>query len=162
MPFLLSCCAILAAALVWQARRHAGLRKEWRAEVENIGQEHANTERALEAHRDAMLNALSDPLFLVDSDGVIRFANVSAGELFRGRTLLNRRLREVFLDERLSAPILDAIAGQSRLTLDVILPRQASPLGSEDHRGETAWVVDAAPITSMPSENNLTCVTLRD
>ncbi len=123
--------------------------------------ERAKVLHDLELEHHAILYALSDALFLVDSEGYIRFANTPARDLFPGREILNRPLGGVFLDRRFSNPIRKAIKRKKRVTKEVLLPQQASPLGSEDRRGETVWLVDAGPIEAKDS-TDLTRVIIRD
>jgi len=48
--------------------------------------------------RNRLLDALSDAFLLIDSESNIRFANAAAHQLFNCRDLVNRPVREIFLD----------------------------------------------------------------
>jgi two-component system phosphate regulon sensor histidine kinase PhoR len=98
------------------------------------------------AERDRILDALADALLLIDFQGIVQFANLPARELFQHRPLLRRPIDEIFLDTRLSSPVREAIAQQASVTRQITLPRQASPLGSAEQRGETCWTIDAGPV----------------
>jgi two-component system phosphate regulon sensor histidine kinase PhoR len=161
VPLLTTLCIALAATLALLLVKAARASSSFEAETQRLERAHEEALRALEQERHALLNALSDAFFLVDPDGSIRFANTPGADLFRGRDILNRRIEDVFLDERLSAPVRKAIERRERVIMEVVLPAQASPLGREVRRGETAWVVDAGPIESE-STPNFTRVLIRD
>ena len=57
---------------------------------------------ALRNEQDTLLNALTDAIILVNSEGLIVFANESTTELIAGRSAKGRNLTEVFLDERVT------------------------------------------------------------
>lgn len=112
--------------------------------------------------RDRLLDALSDTFLLVDSDGNIIFANASARELFKNRQILNRPLSEVFLDPRLTSGILHCLKTGEPSQEKVLLPQQSSPLGDQEARGVTAWVIDSAHLPNPDGKLPLTRVIVRD
>jgi signal transduction histidine kinase len=161
LPFFITACIGLAATVVLLGICYARQRSRSREEADAMRAEHAEALCALELERSAMLNALSDAFFLVDSNGCIRFANAPASDLFSGREILDQPIDEVFLEKRLRKPIRKAIKRNKRVTKEVTLSQQASPRGSEDRPGDTVWMVDAGPIESDNS-TNLTRVIIRD
>lgn len=113
------------------------------------------------AERDRILDALADALLIINFRGIIRFANAPARELFRNRPLLDRHIDEIFLDNRLSAPVREALERQTHITRQINLSQQASPLGSAERRGETCWTIDAGPV-DLDNDNAGVRVIIRD
>ncbi len=112
--------------------------------------------------RNSLLDALGDAFLLVDPQADIRFANQAARRLFGPRELLNRPIREAFLDPRLADALLRCLETGKPEQSRVLLPQQTSPRGDQETRGVNAWIIDAAPL-SDPSENSpLTRVIIRD
>jgi len=112
--------------------------------------------------RDRLLDALNDAFVLVDPDSHIRFANASARELFSNRQILNRPLSEVFLDPRLTSGIMHCLKTGEPSQEKVLLPQQSSPLGDQEARGVTAWVIDSARLPNPDGKLPLTRVIVRD
>ncbi len=160
-PILIACCGLLAGVAVTLAWALGRCRSRLHTQTETLRRELKESRLSLLAGRDAMLNALNDAFLLVDHEAFIRFANAPARDLFRGRELLNRRLGEVFLDERLAMPVREALESRRNVRREVILPQQASPLGTDDRRGETAWIVDAGPMVGDRAAH-VTRVIIRD
>src|SRR5688572_20081328 len=112
--------------------------------------------------RNRLLDALGDAFLLVDADANIRFANEAARALFGHRELLNRPVREAFLDPRLADALLRSLATGEPVQSHVVLPQQTSPLGDLETRGVNAWVIDAAPLTTPSGGAPITRVIIRD
>jgi two-component system phosphate regulon sensor histidine kinase PhoR len=112
--------------------------------------------------RNRLLNALGDAFLLVDAQGIIRFANAAAQELFGLRELVNRPVRETFLDPRLAKALLDCLETGEPVQSRIILPQQTSPRGDQENRGINAWIIDAARLPSAPDADPVTRVILRD
>jgi PAS domain S-box-containing protein len=113
--------------------------------------------------RNLLLDALGDAFLLVDSDANIRFANEAARALFGARELVNRPVREAFLDPRLADALLRCLATGEPVQSRVVLPQQTSPRGDLENRGVNAWIIDAAQL-SRPSDGQdpTTRVIIRD
>ena len=112
--------------------------------------------------RDRLLDALSDAFLLIDSESNIRFANSAAHQLFNCRDLVNRPVREIFLDPRLSDSLLRCLESGEPVQSRVLLTQQASPLGDLETRGINAWMIDAARIPSLEGTLSTTRVIIRD
>ncbi len=112
--------------------------------------------------RDRLLDALGDAFLLVDSDANIRFANAAAQNLFRGRILTGRPVREAFLDPRLAEALLRCLETGEPVQTSLILPQQTSPLGDLETRGNNAWIIDAAQMSDTSNGNPNTRVVIRD
>ena len=117
--------------------------------------------RSLLDEQDELLDNLSDAFLLVDPEGQIIFANQVTTELVAGRLILNRHIKEVFLDERVTGAIEKSLTTERGAIERVVLPQQASPRGMAEHRGETAWIIDAAPLNKNASKV-ITRVVIRD
>jgi two-component system, OmpR family, phosphate regulon sensor histidine kinase PhoR len=115
-----------------------------------------------ENERDRLLNALGDAFLIVDSRANILFANSAAQELFRGRILTGRPVREAFLDPRLAEALLRCLETGEPVRSRLVLPQQTSPLGDLENRGNNAWMIDAAQLSDTPDGNPNTRVVIRD
>lgn len=127
----------------------------WKARLE------ADLERA-RGERDRLLNALNDAVFLIDADTIIRFANKAAYELFGGRELAGRPVREAFLDPRLTESLFLCLETGEPVQSRVVLSQQTSPRGDLENRGVNAWVIDAAPLLDSGEKIPVTRVVIRD
>ena len=112
--------------------------------------------------RDRLLNALNDSVFLIDGDFTIRFANKAASELFGGRELLGRPVREAFLDPRLTEALFQCMKTGEPVQSRIVLNQQTSPRGDLENRGTNAWIIDAAPLPVTAGESSVTRVVIRD
>ncbi len=112
--------------------------------------------------RNRLLDALGDAFLLVDSDANIRFANDAARSLFGNRELLNRPVREAFLDPRLADALLRCLETGEPAQSRVVLPQQTSPRGDLETRGVNAWIIDAAQLSTPPDGDPITRVIIRD
>ncbi|MDP0490818.1 MAG: ATP-binding protein [Verrucomicrobiota bacterium JB023] len=117
--------------------------------------------KLMRREQNRMLNALADAFLLVDSNGIIRFANEPASDLVAGRLLLKRNFKEVFLDDRLTTALEESLRTGKSAVHHTVLPQHASPRGPAERRGETAWVIDAAPL-DRNSPKKITRVIIRD
>ncbi|MDP7496550.1 MAG: PAS domain-containing protein, partial [Roseibacillus sp.] len=132
--------------LVITTSRLSRERRQATEEKKRLEQEHENALILRESQSRGLLNALSDPFFLLDPEGIIRYANSPAEELFPGGRIVDRHLDEVFLDGRLAEPIREAATERRAVTTQVILSQQSATLANHEQAGETAWLVDAAPV----------------
>ncbi|MEO7098133.1 MAG: ATP-binding protein [Luteolibacter sp.] len=149
-------------ALTFFIFRHRISRKESEAEVNawklrlELDLKHARDER------NRLLDALGDAFLLVDSEANIRFANAAARSLFGNRELLNRPVREAFLDPRLADALLRCLETGEPVQSRVVLPQQTSPRGDLETRGVNAWIIDAAQLSYPPDSDPITRVIIRD
>ena len=112
--------------------------------------------------RNRLLDALGDAFLLVDADANIRFANEAARSLFGSRQLLNRPVKEAFIDPRLAEALLQCLATGEPVQSRVVLPQQTSPRGDLETRGVNAWVIDAAQLSTPSGGPPTTRVIIRD
>lgn len=112
--------------------------------------------------RNRLLDALGDAFLLVDAEANIRFANEAARALFGSRQLLDRPVREAFIDPRLAEALLRCLATGEPVQSRVVLPQQTSPRGDLETRGFNAWIIDAAQLSNPPGELPTTRVIIRD
>jgi two-component system phosphate regulon sensor histidine kinase PhoR len=112
--------------------------------------------------RNHLLDALGDAFLIVDADANIRFANAMARDLFSGRELVGRQVREAFLDPRLAEALLQCLETGEPVQSRVVLPQQTSPLGDLETRGTNAWIIDAAQLTDSSGNIPNTRVVIRD
>ena len=152
--------ALLAMAVfAWRLRRarrdHQEDVQAWKLRLE---------EELAQARQDRnhLLDALGDAFLIVDASHKIRFANQAARELFSGREIVGRVVREAFLDPRLAEALLQCIETGEPVQSRVVLTQQTSPRGDSETRGVNAWVIDAAPLSTTPDGNLDTRVVIRD
>jgi len=112
--------------------------------------------------RNRLLDALGDAFLLVDSEANIRFANRASRTLFGSRELLDRPVREAFLDPRLAQALLKCLETGEPAQALVVLPQQNSPRGDLETRGVNAWIIDAANLPHPSPGEPTTRVIIRD
>ena len=152
--------ALLAmAVLAWKLRR---ARRDHQEDVRawKLRLDHELTQARED--RNQLLDALGDAFLIVDSSHHIRFANRATSELFSGREIVGRVVREAFLDPRLAETLLRCIETGEPVQDRVVLPQQTSPRGDSETRGVNAWIIDAAPLSTAPDGNLDTRVVIRD
>lgn len=149
-------------ALVILAYRNRGDRKQSDAELKAWKLRLESDLRYAHDERNRLLDALGDAFLLVDGDANIRFANDAARSLFGNRELLNRPVREAFLDPRLADALLRCLDTGEPVQSRVILPQQTSPRGDLETRGVNAWIIDAAQLSTPPGGMTTTRVIIRD
>jgi two-component system phosphate regulon sensor histidine kinase PhoR len=156
--------AIIAAfaALFLQVIRLRYSRKEYEAQVKAWKLRLELDLKQAKDERNCLLDALGDAFLIVDSQANILFANSAAQELFRGRTLAGRPVREAFLDPRLAEALLRCLETGEPVQSRVVLPQQTSPRGDLETRGNNAWIIDAAQLSDTPDGNPNTRVVIRD
>jgi two-component system, OmpR family, phosphate regulon sensor histidine kinase PhoR len=143
---LIIACLLLGFAVVLLSLSLRNLRTEHAETLEAIRHSHEKEAEAARFERDRILNALGDAFLLIDAKGIITIGNIAARRLFDGRKLRQRPLDEVILESRFATPIREALETGTHVVRKIILPHQASPEGGSNQRGETAWLVDAAPL----------------
>lgn len=157
--FATSCAFI---ALLIQVFRMKRSRKEFEAQVKVWKLRLELDLKQAQDERNHLLDALGDAFLIVDAEANIRFANAAARDLFRGRALTGRPVREAFLDPRLAEALLRCLETGEPVQSRVVLPQQTSPLGDLETRGNNAWIIDAAQLSDTPNGNPNTRVVIRD
>ncbi|MGL5019810.1 MAG: histidine kinase dimerization/phospho-acceptor domain-containing protein, partial [Luteolibacter sp.] len=150
------------AALVIIALRNRRTRKQSQAEIDAWKLRLELDLKKAREERNLLLDALGDAFLLVDADANIRFANEAARALFGARELVNRPVREAFLDPRLADALLRSLATGEPAQSRVVLPQQTSPRGDLENRGVNAWVIDAAQLATPSGGDSNTRVIIRD
>ncbi|MGD7653744.1 MAG: sensor histidine kinase, partial [Verrucomicrobiales bacterium] len=153
-----------AAAVVLYARElhHRRLLRESEMEIQGLKTRFDQELFRARQERDRLLDALGDPFMLVNSSGRIRFANAAAHELFGKRELLDRPVREAFIDPRLTDSLLHCLESGEAIQSRIVLPQQSSPRGDAETRGINAWIIDAARLPSADGTQTITRVVIRD
>lgn len=154
----LICVTLVAILFAW-----LWLREKRRAQIEEaqITKKLSIQKSNLRGEQDALLNALTDSFLLVNSEGLILFANEPTTELVAGRLVEGRNIREVFLDERVADAITNSLTNSRSVVQRIVLPNQASLNSNSEQGGETAWIIDAAPLDRNASKT-VTRVVIRD
>ncbi|NQX00914.1 PAS domain-containing protein [bacterium] len=150
------------AVLAIQIHRNRDIRRKSTAEVDTWKHRHELDLRTARQERNRLLDALGVAFLLVDSNANILFANEAARALFGARELVNRPVRETFLDPRLADALLRCLATGEPVQSRVVLPQQTSPLGDLETRGVNAWIIDAAQLSTPADGDSITRVIIRD
>lgn len=156
LPAICSALLALLFFLLWLKQR-----KATQFAQEKIRQSLKRQKKRLRKEQDQLLDALSDALLLVDPEGLILFANEVTTELVAGRLVVDRNIKEVFLDERLTRAIEKSLTTGRTAIEHIVLPQQSSPRGMAEKRGETAWLIDASPLNKNDTKT-VTRVVIRD
>ena len=139
-------CSILAVIVTVMAVRLNRLRRLVAEERLLLEEDHKRSLETKEKQNRELLNALNDPFLLLDAEGIIRYANSPAEQLFPGRAILDLHLDKVFLDEKIATPIREAVTSKKQIAKQVILSEQSSTGTYSEPAGESVWFVDAGPI----------------
>lgn len=150
------------AAVTALVLRHRASRRKSEAEISSWKLRLEQDLKQAREERNRLLDALGDAFLLVDADANIRFANEAARALFGSRQLLDRPVREAFIDPRLADALLRCLATGEPVQSRVVLPQQTSPRGDLETRGFNAWIIDAAQLSSPPDGRPITRVIIRD
>lgn len=161
VPTLVILAAILTAVIILMIVRDSRERRQHHQEIATLEERHRTECEKLRRENHALLNALSDPLFLIDSERRLRFANTLGVKLFPDRDILDRHIDEVFLDRRISDPIRKAFDEHVPVTTQVGLSHQSSPFSDEGRPGESTWLVDARSV-APEDESSYVRVIIRD
>jgi two-component system, OmpR family, phosphate regulon sensor histidine kinase PhoR len=153
------CVTVFLAAYAYRLR---GLKMVSDKKLTEIKKKYENELKQAEDERNHLLDALGDAFLIVDADANIRFANAMARDLFSGRELVGRQVREAFLDPRLAEALLQCLKTGEPVQQRVVLPQQTSPLGDLETRGMNAWMIDAAKLSDSASHLPNTRVVIRD
>ena len=145
-PLLAIICSILAIIIAVMAVRLNRLRRLSAEERLILEEDHRRSIGMKEHQNRELLNALNDPFLLLDAEGIIRYANSPAEQLFPGRAILDQHLDKVFLDGKLAAPIRKAVISKKEIAKQVILSEQSGTGAHHEPAGESVWFVDAGPI----------------
>ena len=160
LAIIATLCAIVV--LLIQVFRMKRSRKEYEAQVNAWKLRLELDLRQAQDERNSLLDALGEAFLLVDGKANIRFANSAAQNLFRGRELAGRPVREAFLDPRLADALLRCLETGAPVQSRVVLSQQTSPLGDLETRGDNAWIIDAAQLSDNPTGDPITRVVIRD
>ncbi|MBK1829351.1 hypothetical protein JIN77_01320 [Verrucomicrobiaceae bacterium R5-34] len=151
---LIAVVVALSAWIFWQQRQNSA-----KFQVQELRGRELRKEALSE--RDQLLDALGDAFLLVNETSHITFANASARNLVKGRKLMGRSIMEAFLDDRLSVAVMKCIRTGKPMQELVVLHSSHTPLGSAGEEGGSAWVIDAAPLSSS-DDSALTRIVIRD
>ncbi len=147
---------------VFYTYRIRALKSASRKQISDLRINLENDLKHAQDERNHLLDALGDAFLIVDADANIRFANAMARDLFSGRELVGRQVREAFLDPRLAEALLQCLETGEPVQSRVVLPQQTSPLGDLETRGTNAWIIDAAKLTNSSGNIPSTRVVIRD
>jgi signal transduction histidine kinase len=156
LPAILAALAAVAFAFLWLRQR-----KENEAARKKLDESLGHQKKRLRKEQDRLLDALTDAFLLVDRDGLILFANEPTTELVAGRLVKGRNIKEVFLDDRITRAMEKSLKIKRQAVERIVLPKQAAPGGMAEKRGETAWLIDAAPLDRNASKT-ITRIIIRD
>lgn len=161
-PLAIFATACVFFALLLQIQRIKRSRKQYEKQVSEWKRQFELELKHAQDERNHLLDALGDAFLIVDSDANIRFANAAARNLFLGRALTGRPVREAFLDPRLAEALLQCLETGEPVQSRVVLPQQTSPLGDLETRGNNAWIIDAAQLAESSGSKPNTRVVIRD
>lgn len=112
--------------------------------------------------RNQLLDALAESFLLINADTRILFANKAATAMFPGRELHKRRISEVFLNPKLSKPLLECLQTREPIVTRIVLPHSSNSGNEQEVNSSLVLVVDASPISDTPDEAPIIRVVIRD
>ena len=110
---------------------------------------------------NAILDTLSDACFLLNSEGVITYANSATERFLSDQGGIGQKLEACGMAPRMIKPVLEALAKNEAITTQVILSDRETSATALEQSGESAWLVDAGPLPSGHSQSSMR-VLLRD
>ena len=110
---------------------------------------------------NAILDTLSDACFLLNPEGVVSYAYSAAKRFFSGQGGMGHNIEACGMAPRMTKPILEALAENEAIITQVILSDRETSATTLEQTGESAWLVDAAPVQSSHSQSSMR-VLLRD
>lgn len=121
-----------------------------RHELDLMNEEMRKREKLKDENRDReiqhLLDALPHPFFSIDSQGSIVRCNHHAREIFGPREILDRKIREIFLDASLIAPLNKSLDAPKPYRKKLRLP-STSVFSSEYGDKDSYWEMDLRPIS---------------
>ena len=110
---------------------------------------------------NAILDTLSDACFLLNSEGVITYANSATERFLSDQGGIGQKLEACGMAPRMTKPVLEALAKNEAIITQVILSDRETSATALEQSGESAWLLDAGPLPSGHSQSSMR-VLLRD
>ena len=141
-----SCALVLLVLLILAKRKAASLTRA----LETLKhEEQKRKDQSKEDHSreiQHLLDALPHPFFSIDAGGLITRCNLPAREIFGTREILNRPIRQIFLDAKLISPLTRILENPEPHREKLRLP-PTSVFSSEYHDKDSYWEMELKPIT---------------
>lgn len=145
MNFFAFSCAALFFVLFLLARRKAGAAAQELTFLTRKSQE--RQQEMKDEHRleiQHLLDALPHPFFSINGKGLITRCNLPARRIFRTREILNRPVRQIFLDADLISLLSEALDSPEACRRKLRLP-PASVFSAEYGEKDSFWEMDLRP-----------------
>ena len=140
------------AALVYASKRNKEVARV-QSQLRDEASRAENFSETVAQERVTLLNSLSEALFLTDSELTILFSNSKAEELFGKKDLKGRKLSHIFTDSTIASALVDHIeTGSAQRQHFVLSPQSSRSFYKGETTGETAWVLDTAPLPDFGAE----------
>ena len=152
---------VLATLLVITTRQLRREKDRTMLEKANIKKDLSQTPIQDAVTENAILDTLSDACFLLNSEGVITYANSATERFFSGQGGIGHKIEACGMAPRMTKPVLDALAENEAIIKQVILSDRETSATALEQSGESAWLVDAGPLPSGHSKSSMR-VLLRD
>ncbi|MGC6456856.1 MAG: ATP-binding protein [Akkermansiaceae bacterium] len=161
MNYFAYACAIVFLVLFILARRKASAAEHTLAHLkkdtdELLKQAEVNQNKEIQH----LLDALHHPFFSIDSKGIIIRCNNPAKQLFGTREILNRPVRQVFLDSPIISSLTQVLDSPEIYREKLRLP-PTSVFSSKYVDKDSFWVMDLRP-TSLGSDDTEFQLIMRD
>ncbi|RCL33410.1 MAG: hypothetical protein DBX00_11815 [Verrucomicrobia bacterium] len=152
---------VLATLLVITTRQLRREKDRTMLEKANIKKDLSQTPIQDAVAENAILDTLSDACFLLNSEGVITYANSATERFFSGQGGIGHKIEACGMAPRMTKPVLDALAENEAIIKQVILSDRETSATALEQSGESAWLVDVGPLPSGHSQSSMR-VLLRD
>ncbi|MGD1979226.1 MAG: ATP-binding protein [Akkermansiaceae bacterium] len=143
--FAYSCALVFLVLLILASRQLAQVRSELTAVRRKAKERTAKRDKRRDQDLQELLDALPHPFFSIDQDGTITRCNLPAREILGNREILDRPMRQIFLDADLINSLGQAIES-GEVSRDKLRLPSSSVFSAGYADKESYWEMDVRPI----------------
>lgn len=108
-----------------------------------------------------LIDVLGEAFFIVNDELEVLMANARASQILRNQPLVGRTLQDILINKKLLQSLDHMVRDKKPSQQRIVFPPKSTVLGSSELDGETAWLIQTAPLPSL-SDHPPTCIILRD
>lgn len=115
----------------------------------------------IQRQQQLLIDVLGEAFFIVNSELEVQMANARASQILRNQPLVGRSLQDFLINKKLLQTLEHMVHEGKPSQQRIIFPSKSTALTSVEIDGETAWLVQTAPLPSS-ADSARTCIILRD